>query len=67
MKNTLKPYRGYIGDVNFSGDDYVLYGKILGIPDLVTFESKSVTGIQHAFHAAVDDYLEAELPPSDAD
>lgn len=35
----------------------ILYGKIEGIADLITFESLDATKIEDEFHNAVDDYL----------
>lgn len=56
MTNTLQ-YKGYSVNIEYSAEDKVLYGKIDGIGDLVTFESENVDGIEGAFHNAVDDYL----------
>ena len=56
MENTLQ-YKGYFSNISFSANDKVLYGKIEGIDDLVTFESESITDIEKEFHDAVDDYL----------
>lgn len=44
--------------MHFSGEDKVFYEKIIGINDLVNFESDSVKGLQKSFKEAVDDYLE---------
>jgi predicted HicB family RNase H-like nuclease len=57
MKNGLN-YKNYHGSVDFSAEDQVLYGKIVGIRDLVTFEGTSVAEINAAFKEAVDDYIE---------
>lgn len=57
MKNILE-YKGYYSKVEYSAEDGVLFGKIEGINDLVTFESESATEIESEFKAAVDDYLE---------
>lgn len=52
MTNTLQ-YKGYSVNIEYSAEDKVLYGKIDGIGDLVTFESENVDGIEGAFHNAV--------------
>ncbi len=57
MNNTLQ-YKGYYSNVNYSFEDGVLYGKIEGIDDLITFESESASEIEKEFQSAVDDYLE---------
>lgn len=56
MKNTLN-YKGFIGSVNYSDEDEVLYGKIEGIYDMVTFESTTVSGLKEEFINAVDAYI----------
>jgi len=50
-------YKGYHASVNYSETDNVLFGSILGINDLVTFEAESISELKVAFEEAVDDYL----------
>jgi predicted HicB family RNase H-like nuclease len=57
MNNYIE-YKGYRGVIDYSDQDSVLYGKIIGIDDLVTFEGSSVEEIKSAFFYAVDNYLE---------
>lgn len=54
--NTLR-YRGYTTTIHYSTEDVVLYGKIDGINDLVTFNSINAIGIVDEFHKAVDEYI----------
>ncbi|MEX8549217.1 MAG: hypothetical protein V5804_16575 [Mucilaginibacter sp.] len=56
MSNFFK-YKNYLATINFSVDDDVFYGNVVGIDDVITFEGKSVKEVKHAFHQAVDDYL----------
>ena len=56
MKNVLM-YKGYHTKIEFDVENSVLFGKIEGINDLVTFESSSLETIEQEFHDAVDDYL----------
>lgn len=51
-------YKGYHTRVECSLEDGVLFGRIEGIRDLVTFECESITEAELEFHKAVDDYLE---------
>jgi predicted HicB family RNase H-like nuclease len=55
--STLK-YKDYLGSSEVSTEDHCLHGKIMFIRDLVTYEAKTVKGLEEAFQAAVDDYLE---------
>ncbi len=57
MKNTLT-YKNYIGTVNFSEEDGVFHGKVIGITDSISFEGDSVETLTHDFHDAIDEYLE---------
>jgi predicted HicB family RNase H-like nuclease len=50
-------YKGYYGKIEYSAEDKVIYGKIMGIHSLISFESESATDIENEFHNAVDDYL----------
>ena len=57
MKDILQ-YKDFIGSVHFSAQDGVLFGKIEGINDLITFEGTTVEEINNAFREAVDDYID---------
>lgn len=56
--NDVFQYKEYLASVHFNAADEVLYGKILGIDDLISFEGTSVKELKKAFHDAVDDYIE---------
>jgi predicted HicB family RNase H-like nuclease len=51
-------YKDYLASVQFSAEDEVFHGKILGINDLVNFEGTTVKELKRAFSEAVEDYLE---------
>ena len=57
MKNTMS-YKGYYGSVEFSDEDSLFFGRIIGINDRITYEGDSVVTLRHDFEAAIDDYLE---------
>ncbi len=57
MKDNILEYKGYYARIEYSSKDAVLFGKIEGIDDLMTFEGDDVRQIVEAFHEAVDDYL----------
>ena len=56
MNNTME-YKGYVGSVEFSESDGVLFGKVQGIRSLISYEGTSVAELVADFHNAVDDYL----------
>ena len=51
-------YKGFEGSAEVDTNRQVCRGKLLFIPDLVTFEAESPKALQAEFEAAVDDYLE---------
>ncbi len=58
MNNTME-YKGYIGSVEFSENDNVLFGKVQGIRSLISYEGTTVSELVADFHGAVDEYLAA--------
>lgn len=56
MKNTME-YKGYVGSVEFSEEDSVFFGKVLGIRALISYEGTNARDLVSDFHNAVDDYL----------
>ena len=57
MNNTME-YKGYVGSVEFSEEDALFYGKVLGIRALISYEGTNAAEFVADFHGAVDDYLE---------
>lgn len=57
MKNTME-YKGYIGTVEFSEEDSVFFGKVMGIRSLISYEGTNASELVNDFHQAIDDYLE---------
>jgi len=56
LKNTME-YKGYIGSVEFSEEDSLLFGKVMGIRALISYEGTTANELVSDFHSAVDDYL----------
>lgn len=54
----LLRYKGYSARPEYSAEDRIFYGKILGISDLVDFQSENAKDLEKEFHNAVEDYLE---------
>ena len=53
----MMEYKGYIGKVEIDEEAGILYGEVINVRDVITFEGKSVEEIQTAFRESVDDYL----------
>jgi predicted HicB family RNase H-like nuclease len=56
MSQTLQ-YKGYDGSVEYSAEDRVLHGALLGIRDAIVYEGADVNSLESNFRAAVDEYL----------
>ncbi len=56
MRDTLS-HRGLTGSVEYSAEDKVLYGQVLGIRGLISYEGNSIAELEASFHEAVDDFL----------
>ena len=54
----LVHYKGYSARPEYSAEDRIFYGTILGISDLVDFQSENAKDLEEQFHKAVDEYLE---------
>ena len=54
----MMEYKGYIGKVEIDEEAGILYGEVINVRDVITFEGESVDEIQKAFRESVDDYLD---------
>jgi predicted HicB family RNase H-like nuclease len=54
----MMEYKGYIGKVEIDDAAGILYGEVINVRDVITFEGTSVGEIQKAFRESVDDYLD---------
>lgn len=67
MSDKTFSYKGYRGSIEFSVEDNCLYGQLLFVRDLVTYEATEVAALKTAFEQAVDYYLDKcakeGLPP----
>ncbi len=55
--NNVMEYKGYVGSVEFSEEDGLFFGKVLGIRSLISYEGTNAKELVTDFHNAVDDYL----------
>ncbi|HNB53757.1 MAG TPA: type II toxin-antitoxin system HicB family antitoxin [Anaerolineales bacterium] len=54
----MMEYKGYIGKAEIDEEAGILYGEVINVRDVITFEGTSVEEVQKAFRESVDDYLE---------
>jgi len=50
-------YKGYTGSIEYSPEDDLLYGKVLGIRGLISFEGETGKLLEEDFKEAIDSYL----------
>jgi predicted HicB family RNase H-like nuclease len=50
-------YKGYTGSIEYSKEDEVLFGKVLGMQALISFEGKTGVELDKDFMDAIEDYL----------
>lgn len=55
--NNFLSYKGYTGSIEYSEEDNLFFGKLLGIRSLILYEGASCNELIADFHGAVDDYL----------
>jgi predicted HicB family RNase H-like nuclease len=51
-------YRGYTGSIEFSEEDAVFHGKVVGIKSTISFEGDCAQTLTEDFHNAIDEYIE---------
>ncbi|HET7268619.1 MAG TPA: type II toxin-antitoxin system HicB family antitoxin [Oleiagrimonas sp.] len=56
--NTMT-YKNYAARIEFDPEDRIFVGHLAGVRDIVGFHGRSVSELERAFHAAVNDYLSA--------
>lgn len=56
MSNLLS-YKIYSGTVEYSSEDNCLYGKVIGIKSLLSYEGSSLQELETEFHTVIDEYL----------
>lgn len=55
--NNLLSYKNYNGTVEYSKEDHCLFGKVVGIKALLSYEGVSVQELEQDFQNVIDDYL----------
>ncbi len=57
MSNLIQ-YKNYHGKIEFSSDDGLFVGSVIGIRDSLNFHGTTVEEITQSFHDCIDGYLE---------
>lgn len=51
-------YRGFTAKIEFSADDNVFFGRLLGTKDIVAFHGETVEELKDSMRESVDFYIE---------
>ncbi|MBR1853715.1 MAG: type II toxin-antitoxin system HicB family antitoxin [Lachnospiraceae bacterium] len=51
-------YKLYNGTVEYSKEDKCLFGKVVGIKSLISYEGNSIQELEEDFQKTVDEYIE---------
>jgi len=55
MKNL--EYKNFTGSIEYSKEDDLLFGKVLGIKSLISYEGKTGQELENDFRESIDSYL----------
>lgn len=55
---TILTYKGYTGKIEVDLEAKMLYGEVIDLKDVITFQGENVSEVTQAFKDSVDDYLE---------
>jgi predicted HicB family RNase H-like nuclease len=55
--SSLLSYKNYNGTVEYSKEDGCLFGKVVGIKSLLSYEGNSIQELEMDFQAAIDTYI----------
>ncbi len=50
-------YKGYNGTIEYSKEDGVFYGKVIGIQSLISYEGETGPELENDFKEAIESYL----------
>lgn len=54
----LDEYRSYRGTIEFSEEDDIWHGRLVGIDDIVAYAAPTKAALQATFEESVDEYLD---------
>ncbi len=51
-------YKGYTGHLDIDTEEQTLFGRVLDLKDVITFQGKTIAEAKQAFQDSINDYLE---------
>ncbi len=56
--NNILEHKGFKAKIEYSADDNVFFGRLIGIDDIVSFHGETVKELKKAFKESVDFHIE---------
>lgn len=56
--NKLLSYKDYLGTVEYSLNDKVFFGEVLGIKSLLSYQGNTIEELEEDFKETIEDYLD---------
>ncbi|MEP7212692.1 MAG: type II toxin-antitoxin system HicB family antitoxin [Acidobacteriota bacterium] len=56
--NNILDYKGYKAKIEFSADDNVFVGRLIGVNEIVVFDAETVEGLKESMRLSVDFYIQ---------
>ncbi len=53
----MMAYKGYTGSVEVDTEADILFGRVVALRDVITFQGETIAEARKAFQDSVDDYL----------
>ncbi|MBE9176788.1 type II toxin-antitoxin system HicB family antitoxin [Synechocystis salina LEGE 06155] len=50
-------YKGYEAKIEYDDQDKLFFGRVVNTEDIIVFDGLSVSELEEAFHAVIDEYL----------
>ena len=58
MRSRILKYKNFVGSVEYSDTDKILFGEVQGMGELISYKGKTIKELEKYFMAGIDEYLE---------
>ena len=55
---SMMTYKGYHGAFEYDSEADIFHGEVINLPDIITFQGRSIDDLKQALADSVEDYLE---------
>ena len=61
MRSRILKYKNFVGSVEYSDTDKILFGEVQGMGELISYKGKTIKELEKYFMAGIDEYLGASV------